>query len=446
MHGEESITQLVAIATLMVGGLLLVAKIGGELVSRFLRLPPVLGELMIGILIAPYALGGLEFFGVGPIFVPEHVGSSEIPVPREVYFIAQISAAILLFEAGLETNRKSFLKYFRPATLVALGGVLLPFALGFFGTIMFGFASFSGGIQGIMPALFVGAAMTATSVGITARILADMGSLDSPEGVTVLGAAVVDDVLGVLLVAILVAVNMDGTISAGSVLSILGRAVGFLVVLTLVVSLIANRLSKFVLSFRSAGAWLGIAFSLAFITGGVAEEYFGLALIIGTYSIGLALSETKLKHRIEGNVRTVSLLLSPLFFVVIGMQVDFGALFGGDNNIWLVIGFAVVLSVFGILSKLLGSGLPALLVGFNRRGAARIGVAMMPRGEVALIVAGIGIGSGVIDRTTFGFVVVMTVVTTVVAPILLPFLFRKGGSGLKKPEVIEKTEKRVGDP
>ena len=194
-------------------------------------------------------------------------------------------------------------------------------------------------------------------------------------------------------------------------------------------SLISKYISRIILNTRSAGAAVGISISLAILTGAVAEIYFGLAMIIGAYSIGLALSDTELKHRIEKQVGYISGVLSTIFFVVIGMQVDFSA-FGEAANLALVIGFAVVLSLFGIISKFVGSGAPALLFKFNRLGASRIGFGMMPRGEVTLIVAGIGLSAQIVDSTIYSIVVVMTVVTTIIAPIVLIKLFRNGKSGM----------------
>ena len=177
-------------------------------------------------------------------------------------------------------------------------------------------------ISGMVPALFVGAIMTATSVGITARVLADIRRLDSPEGVTILAGAVVDDVLGIIILAIVVGISEEGAVTAGSIGVIFLKAVGFWLGLMIIGSLVANHLSKFVLWFKSAGGALVLALALAFIASAVAEIYFGLAMIIGAYTMGLALSDTELKHQVEGPMRSVNNFLVPIFFVVIGMQVD----------------------------------------------------------------------------------------------------------------------------
>ena len=425
---------VVAELILLLAVILVAAKIGGEVSERYLKIPPVLGELGAGILISPFLLGGIHWFGGGAIFELAHDGSG-LPVEPQLFFVAQLAAVVLLFEAGLETNRDQFMKYVRPATAVAAGGVILPFFMGFAATVMLGFADIDS-IEGMLPALFVGAIMTATSVGITARVLADIRRLDSPEGVTVLAGAVVDDVLGIIILAIVIGISEEGTVTAGSIGIIFLKAVGFWLGLMIIGSIVSKYISNFVLWFKSAGAALVLALALAFIASAVAEIYFGLAMIIGAYTMGLALSGTELKHQVEDSMRSVNNFLVPIFFVVIGMQVDFTAFGAGDTSLSSAILFAVVLSLFAVISKIVGSGLPALFVGFNRIGATRVALGMLPRGEVALIVAGIGLTSGVIGQDVFGVTIVMTVVTTVLAPVFLIPAF-KGGSGLKNSEETE---------
>ncbi len=426
MH--DSPLAVVAELILLLSVILVAAKIGGEVSERYLKVPPVLGELGAGILISPFLLGGIHWFGGGAIFeLPQDGGG--LPVEPQLFFIAQLAAVVLLFEAGLETDRERFMKYVRPATAVAAGGVILPFVMGFGATVLLGFASMDS-IDEMIPALFVGAVMTATSVGITARVLADIRRLDSPEGVTVLAGAVVDDVLGIIILAIVVGISEEGEVTAGSIALIFLKAVGFWLGLLVVGSLVSKYISRGVLWFKSAGGALVLALALAFIASAVAEIYFGLAMIIGAYTMGLALSSTELKHQVEDSMRSVNNFLVPIFFVVIGMQVDFTAFGAGDTSLASAIVFAVVLTLFAVISKLVGAGVPALFVGFNRVGATRIALGMLPRGEVALIIAGIGLTSGVIGKDIFGVVIVMTVVTTVVAPVFLIPAFR-GGSGLK---------------
>ncbi len=436
--------EVVADLVLLLAIVLVAAKIGGEFFERFLKLPPVLGELGAGILLSPFALGGIEIGSLGPLFEVPHEThildgvarevKSVLPVQPQLFFIAQIAAIVLLFEAGLETNRQQFFRYMRPGTAVAAGGVIVPFALGIGATVVLGFADLGSG-EAALPALFVGAIVTATSVGITARVLADIRMLSSAEGITVLSAAVIDDILGIIVLAVIVGIKEDGPITTMSIVVIFAKAVGFWLGLSIVGSLVSGYISKLAMWFTSAGSVVVLALALAFIAAAVAEIYFGLAMIIGAYTMGLALSDTELKHRIEEPMRQIGFFLVPVFFVVIGMQVDLTAFGGaeGSHSMAKIVSFTVVLTVLAIISKLAGCGLPALLVGFNVRGAWRIGLGMLPRGEVALIVAGIGLASGVIERDIFGVAIIMTVITTVIAPIMLVPAFR-GASGQRNRE------------
>jgi len=435
----------VAHLVLLLAFIILAAKLAGEMVQRFASLPSVLGELGAGILIGPFALGGIEIGSLGPLFeVPKAIddlGKSIAvitPVSPELFFVAQIAAIILLFQAGLETNRAQFFRWVKPATAVAAGGVIVPFAFGFMATIALGFASLDS-TQEMLPALFVGAIMTATSVGITARVLSDIRRLDTPEGTTVLAGAVVDDVLGILILAVVIGIADTGEVSITEISIIAAKAIGFWLGLLIIGSLLATRISNVFLWFRSPGVLVGLALFLAFLASAVAEIYFGLAMIIGAYTIGLALSDTELKHRIEEPMIQIGHFIVPVFFVVIGMQVDLGAMRGA-------ITFGIVLSILGILSKVIGSGLPALAVGFNRRGAYRIAIGMLPRGEVALIIAGIGLSAGVIGQDVFGVAILMTIVTTLIAPILLVPAFTAGGSGLRRPMGGARAHRARGRP
>ena len=420
MEGEE-LTHLVTRIVLQLFVILVAAKVAGEISQRYLKIPSVLGELTAGIVIGPFALGGVEIGSLGPIFqASSHVDINPISVvPTELWIIAQIASIVLLFTVGLETNLKQFLRFAGPATAVAIGGVILPFTLGAGATVILGYATgFTDPV-----ALFIGAIMTATSVGITARVLSDLNMMGSPEGVTIIGAAVVDDVLGILVLAVVVALAETGSVSVGDISEVAGKAVGFWIVLTGVMIIGANLITHVLRWFHGAGTALVLALALALLGGGLAET-FGLAMIIGAYSVGLGLSGTSLRQIIEENLMGVYHFMVPVFFVVMGMLVDVEAMGGA-----LV--FGVVLTVLAIVSKIIGSGAPAMAVGFNTKGAWRVGLGMLPRGEVALIIAGIGLSRGVIEQDVFGVAIMMTVVTTMIAPIFLVPAFKDGKSGRK---------------
>ncbi len=418
---EEDFVKTVEHLVIQLAVILVAAKVGGEICERFLKIPTVLGELGMGILIGPFALGGMAFLGLGPLFAPVG-GDNALPVSLELWSISQIAAVVLLFTAGLETDLKQFRRYAAPASLVAIGGVVAPFALGAGITTLLKPAGLEGDAL-LYAALFMGAIMTATSVGITARVLGDMHRLDSPEGVTIMAAAVVDDVLGILVLTVVVGISTPGEEVTASGVALIGlKAVGFWLTLMIVGILASRYISSAFESFRVSGASVGLAMALALLASGLAES-FGLAMIIGAYSIGLALSDTRLKERIERPIMEgLYPALVPVFFVVMGMLVDVGEMGG-------TIVFSLILTALAIVSKVLGSGLPALGVGFTKAGSLRVGVGMLPRGEVALIIAGIGLARGVIGTDLFGVSILMTVVTTFLAAVLLVPAFGKGGAG-----------------
>jgi Kef-type K+ transport system membrane component KefB len=425
-HSADDIVRLV----LQLAVILIAAKLSGEICERFLKIPPVLGELGAGILIGPFALGGVDIPGLGPLFEDLHSAASgtegfTLPISESLWSIAQIGAIILLFTAGLETNLRQFVRYAGPASIVAVGGSVVPFILGVAVTVAFGYADGFGDPK----ALFVGAIFTATSIGISVRVLGDLRRLDTAEGVTILAAAVLDDVLGILILTVVLGIAIEGEFSASSTGLIALKTIGFWVALTGLGVLLSKRISALFGRFRVSGAAMGLALGLAFLASALAEM-FGLAMIIGAFSIGLALSGTDLAHRLEEPLRGVYAALIPIFFVVMGMLVDVTALGG----VWQ---FGIAATALAIIGKVVGSGVPALFTGFNLFGAWRIGIGMLPRGEVALIMAGIGVGAGLIRQELFGVAIIVTVVTTMLAPLVLARSFPEGVSGLRLREGTE---------
>jgi len=400
--------------------ILVAAKVGGEIFERYLHTPSVLGELAAGILIGPFALGGFAVDGY-TLFPMVHGDGGAVQVSDSLWAYSQIGSIVLLFAAGLETDLRQFLRYAGPASIVALGGVVVPFALGAVLTVSFGFADGYSDPK----ALFMGAILTATSIGITVRVLGDLRRLDTPEGITTLAAAVVDDILGILILTVVIGIHTTGGFSAGSAAAVAGKTIGFWVILTAVGVALSGYISRFLDRFNVSGANLGLAFALAFFSAALAES-FGLAMIVGAFSIGLALSGTGLARRLEDPLRGVYNFIVPVFFVVMGMMVDVTQL----GDVWV---FGLIISLVAMVSKIFGSGVPALALGFNRTGAWRIGVGMMPRGEVALIMGGIAVGQGIIGADLFGASIIMTIATTVVAPLVLARSYRSGTSGSRKP-------------
>jgi len=317
---------------------------------------------------------------------------------------------------------------------IGIGGVVFSFFLGA------GCAVWSGLAPGWLDprALFLGAIATATSVGITARILSERRKMDSPEGVTILAAAVFDDVLGIIVLAIVVGtvrVESDLGVSWSHILWIASKAFGFWIGATTLGLLLARRFSRLLKHFKSAPAIAALALGFALLLAGL-SEMAGLAMIIGAYIMGLSLSRTDLVQVIQREIEGLHNVLVPVFFATMGMMVDFGVILPQFK-------IGLVYALLAIVSKVGGCGLPALFCGFNRHGAVRIGVGMLPRGEVALIVAGIGLTSGAIGQDVFGIAILMTVATTLLGPILLSGSFENPAPGLRHPEDIAQSQTKT---
>lgn len=422
MFESAGLTESVTHFIFQLAIILIAAKFLGEVIARWAKLPAVLGDLLAGVLIGPYALGALHFGSLGPLFElpPGPITNPFDALPLEIYVTGQFAAVVLLFAAGLETDLRQFLRFAGPASLVAIGGLTLPFFLGVVATIVMGFAD---GI-GDPVALFMGAIMTATSVGITARVLSDMNRLRSPEGTTIIAAAVVDDVLGILILTMVIAVAHSGQVSLQE-LGIVGvKAIGFWIALTGLTLVTSNWIFRGLAWFSVPGTMLAIALALALLGAALAES-FGLAMIIGAYSMGLALSPTPLGKTIHESLMGVYHTLVPVFFVTMGMLVNIPAM---ADALW----FGIVLTLLAIVGKIAGCGLPAMVAGFNPRGAWRISLGMLPRGEVALIIAGVGLANSVIGVEEFGVAIMMTAITTLVAPMLLSPAFRSEQTGWRR--------------
>ena len=418
----QNITHMMMLLVIQLAIIIIVAKVGGYLATRFLKMPSVLGELISGMIIGPYALGAkIVLPDFGPLFT-EHAGFA---ASAELYGIATLASIILLFLAGLETDLAAFLRYSVVGSVVGLGGLLSAFFIGDLAAVLWP----GNGIHNFMDpaALFLGVISVATSVGITARILAEKRKMASPEGVTILAGAVFDDVFGIVALAIVMGmakVSMDGGgVDWGGIGIIAAKAIGFFFVVTALGLTYARKITSAIKQFKSKEIMVAICFGLAMLLAGLAEMA-GLAMIIGAYIMGLALSRTDLAHEIEEHLEGVYNILVPIFFCVMGMMVDFSAMKP-------VLAFGAVYSLLAVASKVLGCGLPAWAMRFNARGALRIGLGMLPRGEVALIVAGIGLAAGIINQGIFGVAIMMTVITTMLAPPLLVKSFN-GKSGLRK--------------
>lgn len=392
---------------LSVAVILIAAKLGGELFER-LKQPAVLGELLIGIIIGNLALAG--FTAAEPLKTNEIISA-----------LAEIGVIILLFEVGLESNLNEMLEVGWSSLFVALAGVVVPFFLGW------GVAAYFIPNESRLVHLFIGATLCATSVGITARVLKDMGRLQTRESRIILGAAVIDDVLGLVILAVVAgAIKASGAGRALSTLDIIiiaGKAVAFLFGAIIVGRYITPHIFRRAGRFESRGVLVALSIGFCFLLAWAAAKT-GLAPIVGAFAAGLVLDEIHFetfeergKQDLQRLITPVGAVLVPIFFVLMGMRVDLRAFARVE-----LLGFAAALTVAAIIGKQVCS-LVVVDRGLNR---SAIGLGMIPRGEVGLIFAGLGatlmlpnaqgVSQPVINAGTFGAIVIMVIVTTLLTP------------------------------
>ena len=425
---EEGITGAMANLVFQIGIIIFAVRFIGKLFKK-IKVPTVLGELLIGIVIGPFALGAIPLPGFPHGIFP--LNSAALAVSPELYSFSTVASIIFLFASGLETDLKLFLKYSLAGGVIGIGGVVFSFVFGDLVGVWLLHANFLD-----VRCLFLGIMSTATSVGITARILSDKKKMDSPEGVTILASAVFDDVLGIILLAVILGVvavlsGSGESISGLEIAKIAGKAFGIWLAFTALGLIFSKQIAKFLKFFKHSFDFSICALGIALLLAGIFEKQ-GLAMIIGAYVTGLALSSTDIAPIIQERIHGLYDFFVPIFFCVMGMMVNVGEMLSKE-----VLIFGAIYTVVGILSKVLGCAFPAMIMGFNLKGGLRIGCGMIPRGEVALIIAGIGLTAGILDEKLFGVVILMTLVTTLAAAPFLNFSLSLPGRGTKKETSTE---------
>lgn len=439
--GEQGLDLTTRMTTLVIqlGVILFAARLGNMLFEK-MKMPGVLGELCAGVLIGPSCLGSIPLpvhgFEQGLFFVAESIRAGGAPISPELYGICSVASIVLLFLVGIETDLKMFVRYSVAGSLVGVGGVVASFLVGdLMGVYLLPFVmpNSATSFSFVHPAcMFLGVMSTATSVSITARILSEQRKIDSAEGVTTLAAAVIDDVLGIIVLAIGMSIaSLDSQGGSGklhwdAIAMIAVKSIGIWLGATVLGVIVSRKVSSGLKKLGSNTEVAILALAAALILGGLFEEAH-LAMIIGAYVLGLSLSRTDLSHMIREKLHGVYIFMVPVFFAVMGMMVNVKMMTSKG-----VILFGLVYTIGAVLAKLIGCGVPALLCKFNLRGALRIGVGMVPRGEVALIVAGIGRASGLLSDEVFGVAVMMTLFTTILAPPMLVAVYKSARSGLTK--------------
>lgn len=419
------------------------AKLGGELCAR-INLPPVLGELVGGVIVGVSALHLIVFpeAGVEPDSLLIHLveltaglqpeaalqvfkGESEV-----ISILAELGVIVLLFEIGLESDLKELIRVGPQAAVVAVIGVVVPFAAGTAGLI---------GLFGVdtIPAVFAGAALTATSIGITAKVLAELQKLSSKEGQIIIGAAVLDDVLGIIVLAVVASLAKTGEIEILNVVYLIAGAAIFLVGSIFLGRLLSPYFVALVEQLRTRGQVIISSLIFAFVLSYIAAA-IQLEAILGAFAAGLILAETSKRKELEEQISPIADMLVPVFFVTVGARTDISVLnpLEPANRPGLVIAsFLVIVAIIGkIITGYAIFGQP----GINK---LAVGIGMIPRGEVGLVFAGVGAASGVLSESLDAAIIVMVILTTFLAPPLLRVVFREPTS----PSVAAAEESPPGE-
>ena len=381
--------------------LLFTAKIFAELFHR-IKLPIVLGELLAGIVIGPYALGGLPLFNGEPLVI----------LDETIKHIGELAAIVILFVAGLEITPREFLRGGASSFTVGALGVIVPFFVGYIIFSLYGLEA--------LETLLIATALTATSIAISIQVLTSLGKMQTREARLVLGAAIVDDILAIAVLSVVLTMVQTGNTTPDImeitflILKILGLFVALLVGSIVIVPRILHRERLW----KSQGSIEGITTAIFFGGAGIAA-LVGLSPIVGAFAIGMAVASTRLIKQVEEYVHKLQIIFAPLFFAIIGAQVD---LRGINLEVLIIAGIMVSIA---ISTKLLGCGLPSLIFLKDKSKAMRVGIGMVSRGEVGLIVAGVGATSGVVSGDVYTAIIVMVAVTTIITPIWLKKAYSK---------------------
>ena len=393
-HGAEILLCLFAI--------FVAAQVGAEIAQR-IRLPGVVGEIVAGCVIGPSALGVIR---------PEQIAAG---TPLDV--LAEIGVVLLLFAVGLETRLDDLKKVGKSAFLVGVLGVIVPFVLGSLWAHGSGFEW--------TKSLFVAAAFVATSAGITARVLQELGVLARIESRVILGAAVIDDILAMLLLGVVTSLQGGEGINVKGLLFVLAQAIGFVVVIgwlgTRVMRARAHWLDRPINPLSPLTIVLAICLGLAWLS-----TEFGLAAIIGAFLAGMIASEMHQREELEHQMQPLLALLTPFFFVITGAKIDL-SVFSSGAALWML----AVVTVIAIASKLAGGFLGAWSLG--TRSALIVGVGMVPRGEVGVVIASLGLAAGVFSNQTYAVIVAMSLLTSIVTPPVLQVLLRHAPADAETP-------------
>ena len=435
---SEAAPMILAGVLLSLVFIYLASKLGGEL-SKLVDLPPVLGELVAGVVIGVSALHLLVFPETGAVasdsvvmtilqqiagLNPESISEVFAAQSEVISVLAELGVIILLFEIGLESDLRELQKVGARAAIVAVVGVVAPFVAGTVGLILiFGMPT--------IPAVFAGAALTATSIGITSKVLSELGQLKSTEGQIIVGAAVIDDVLGIIVLAVVASLAKTGDVDILNLVYLIVSATAFLLGSIFLGKFFNKSFVAIAEKLQTRGKLvipaLIFAFSMAFLANAIHLE-----AILGAFAAGLVLDETDKRKELDQQVIPIADILVPIFFISVGARVDLSVLnpASADNRQGLII--AAFLIVVAIIGKVITGW---AIFGKEKINRLAIGIGMIPRGEVGLVFAGIGAASGVLDKPLQAAIIIMVILTTFIAPPLLRFAFKAEEQLVEKPDL-----------
>jgi Kef-type K+ transport system membrane component KefB len=405
---ESSLSLIHIVISLAV--LLFTAKLFAELFHR-IKMPVVLGELLAGIIVGPFALGGLPIFNGEPLVI----------LDETVKHIGEIAAIVILFIAGLEITPREFLKGGAASFTVGSLGVIVPFFVGFYVFLTFGLEA--------IESMLVATALTATSIAITIQVLTELGKMQTKEARLILGAAIVDDILAIAALSVVTTIVQTGDTSPAimDVTFLILKILGLFAVLLIASVLLVPRLLHIERLWRSEGSMEGVTTAAFFGAAGLAA-FVGLSPIVGSFSVGMAVASTRVIKQVEEYVSKLGIIFAPLFFAIIGAQVD---LRGVNIEVLYLSGIIIAIAV---VTKLVGCGLPAFIFLKNKGKAMKVGIGMVSRGEVGLIVAGVGVSSGALSTDIYTTVIIMVALTTIITPIWLKIAYQKEENGTTQIE------------
>ena len=381
--------------------LLFAAKIFAELFNK-LRLPAVLGELIAGIIVGPFALGSIPIFDGKPLVI----------LNETVRQIGEISGLVILFIAGLHITPREFLRGGVSSFTIGALGVIVPFFLGYYVFTIFGASA--------LQSVLIATALTATSIAISVNVLSELGKMQTKEAKMILGAAIVDDILAIAVLSVVVSMVQTGNMTPDliDIIFLILKILGIFAVLLIGAIIIIPKILHAERLWKARGSIEGIVTASFFGASAIAAAV-GLSPIVGAFSVGMAVASTKLIKRVEEYVDKLEIIFAPLFFAIIGAQVN---LTGVNLDVMFL---SAIMIVVAIVSKLSGCGLPALMFLRNKSKAMKVGIGMISRGEVGLIVAGIGVTSGALSPNIYTTVIIMVAITTLITPIWLKKAYSK---------------------